>query len=75
MAVTILDALNNEILEKSAGESSLDDAARELWRLDEKVSLDLLNTVVEKLTGHKPDALHSEKLPGCRTIASLNLTN
>ena len=75
LAVTILDALNKEILEKSAGESSLDDVARELWRLDEKVSLDLLNAVVEKLTGHKPDALHSEKLPGCRTIASLNLTN
>jgi len=75
LAVTILDALNKEILEKSAGESSLDDVARELWRLDEKVSLDHLNAVVEKLTGHKTDVLHSENLPGCRTIASLNSTN
>ena len=75
LAVTILDALNKEILEKSAGESSLDDVARELWRLDEKVSLDHLNAVVEKLTGHETDVLHSENLPGCRTIASLNSTN
>lgn len=75
LAVTILNALNEEILEKSAGDSSLDDVARELWRLEEKVSLDHLIAVVEKLTGHKPDVLHSAKLPGCRTIASLNSTN
>ena len=75
LAVTVLDALNKEILEKSAGEWSLDDVARELWQLGEKVSLDQLNTVVEELTGHKPDVLHSESLPGCRTIASPNSTN
>jgi len=75
LAVTILDALNKEILEKSAGESSLDDVARELWRLDEKVSLDHLNAVVEKLTGHKTDVLRSRNLPGCRMIASLNSAN
>jgi predicted metalloprotease with PDZ domain len=75
LAVTILDALNNEILEESAGESSLDDVARELWRLDEKTDLALLSAVAGKLIGHKPDALHIDMLPGCRTIASQNSTN
>ena len=75
LAVTILDALNNEILENSAGESSLDDVARELWRLDEKTDLALLKAVAGELIGHKPDTLHSDMLPGCRTIASQNSTN
>ena len=75
LAVTILDALNNEILEKSAGESSLDDVVRELWRLDEKTDLALLNAVAGDLIDHKPDTLHSDMLPGCRTIASQNSTN
>jgi hypothetical protein len=75
LAVTILDTLNNEILEESAGESSLDDVARELWRLDEKTDIALLISVAGKLIGHKPDALHSDMLPGCRTIASLNSTD
>jgi len=75
LAVTVLDALNDEIIEKSAGEMSLDDIARELWRLDEKTDLAQLTAVAGKLIGHKPDALHSDMLPGCRTIASLNSTN
>lgn len=75
LAVTVLEALNKEILEKSEGEASLDNVARELWQVDEKVSLDLLNAVIEKLIGHKPDTLHSDRLPGCRTIASQNSTN
>jgi len=75
LAVTVLDALNNEIIEKSAGEMSLDDVARELWRLDEKTDLAQLTVVAGNLIGHKPDALHSDMLPGCRTIASLNSTN
>jgi len=75
LAVTILDALNNEILENSAGESSLDDVARELWRLDEKTDLALLKAVAGELIGHKPDTLHSDMLPGCRTIASQNFTD
>lgn len=75
LAVTVLDALNNEIIEKSAGEMSLDDVARELWRLGEKTDLAQLTVVAGNLIGHKPDALHSDMLPGCRTIASLNSTN
>ena len=75
LAVTILDTLNSEIIEKSAGESSLDDVARELWRLGEKADLALLVAATRKLIGRKPDALHSDMLPGCRTIASQNPTN
>jgi hypothetical protein len=75
LAVTILDTLNGEIVEESAGESSLDDVARELWRLDEKADLALLVAATRKLIGRKPDALHSDMLPGCRTIASQNPTN
>jgi hypothetical protein len=75
LAVTVLDALNDEIVEKSAGEMSLDDVTRELWRLGEKTNLEQLNAIAGQLIGHKPDALHSDRLPGCRTIASLNSTN
>jgi len=75
LAVTVLGALNEEIVEKSAGEMSLDDVTRELWRLDEKTSLAQLAAVAGSLIGHKPDALHSDRLPGCRTIASPNSTN
>ncbi len=75
LAVTVLAALNKEILEESAGDNSLDDLARELWRLGEEVDLALLTAVAETLIGHKPDALHSEKLPGCRTIAPQNSAN
>lgn len=75
LAVTILDTLNSEIIEKSAGESSLDDVARELWRLGEKADLALLVAATRKLIGRKPNALHSDMLPGCRTIASQNPTN
>lgn len=75
LAVTILNALDDEIIEKSAGESSLDDVARELWRLDEKADLVVLLAVASKLIGGKPDTLHSDMLPGCRTIASQNSTN
>jgi hypothetical protein len=70
LAVGVLAALNEEIVSTSNDDASLDQVARELWKLDAKVDISSLESAVETVTGHKPDALHSTRLPGCRTIAS-----
>lgn len=69
LAVTLLDALNVEIIERTDGKASLDDVARILRHADKDVDLTMLIDIVEQLTGDKPDALHIDKLPGCRSIA------
>jgi len=73
LAVTLFDALNTEIRERTDGAASLDDVARILRRADKDVDLAMLIEVVEQVAGDKPDALHIDKLPGCRNIASANL--
>lgn len=70
LAVGILAALDNEISRATDGEASLDDVARELWRFDDKVDLDVLTDIVERTSKHKPDVLHITRLPGCRTISA-----
>jgi len=70
MAVGVLTALNEEIVTMSNGEASLDEVATELWALGGKIDIHDLESAVETLIGDKPDTLHSNRLPGCRTIAS-----
>jgi hypothetical protein len=70
MAVGVLAALDSEIVRASDGEVSLDDVARELWRFEGKVDIDVLTDIVEQTSGHKPDVLHITRLPGCRTISA-----
>ena len=68
LAVTRFRELNREISEKTDGVQTLDG----LLPLLAGQAVDLLSLVaaVEKLTGSSPDALHIDKLPGCRTIAA-----
>ena len=68
LAVSIFVELNNEILEASGGTASLDDLARTLVDADRPIGLEMLRDAAETLIGHKSDALHIDKLPGCRTL-------
>jgi hypothetical protein len=70
LAVGILASLNDEILTKSAGESSLDNVAHELAQIEEPVDVYMVAELVEDIIGDKPDTLHIARLPGCRSMAS-----
>jgi len=73
LAVTLFDALNSEIEERTDGMANLDDVARILRHADKDIDLAMLVDAAEQVAGDKPDALHIDKLPGCRNIASANL--
>lgn len=70
LAVVRLRALDKEIREWSAGEASLDDVIRILLESREQLSVTSLQAASESITGEKPDALHIDKLPGCRKLAA-----
>jgi hypothetical protein len=70
LAVATLAELDQEIRKESAGENSLDDVARLLAEKNTAVDIEILVGIVTSLIGDKPDALHIDRLPGCRTIAT-----
>jgi len=65
-AVTIFAALQKELAQKSDGEHKLDDVLQVLAGTD--VDLAVLTQAAEQLIGETPDALHIDKLAGCRNI-------
>lgn len=69
LAVGIFDALDAEIQETTDGNAGLDDVAALLWQFNGKVDAATLREMTAALTGVKPDALHSDRLPGCRSIS------
>lgn len=69
LAVGIFDALDRELRENEDGSVGLDSVVTELRTMDQEVDLEILTDIAAILIGAKPDALHSDKLPGCRTIA------
>ena len=70
LAVTIFRKLNRELLAKSDGKVDLDTLLPLLANAE--VDLDILAAAAEKLVGAVPDSLHSDNLPGCRSMASGN---
>jgi len=70
LAVVAMSALNTEILERSAGEASLDDLVRALHQHDDAIDLAIVQTIAAQLGGDKSDVLDTDKLPGCRSIES-----
>jgi hypothetical protein len=70
LAVTIFIDLHREIRSASDKRYGLDDVVTKLAAREELVDLSDLEEAVEELIGSKPDTLHIEKLPGCRTIAA-----
>jgi hypothetical protein len=70
LAVTIFRNLDREMLSETDGQAGLDALLPIL--ANTRVDLDDLLTATEKLTGATPDALHSDNLPGCRSMAAEN---
>ena len=71
LAVTLFAALHQEIRERSDDAAGLDDVIRRLWSLPGKVDLETLRSAAEQAAGAKPDTLHIDRLPGCRSIGAV----
>lgn len=71
LAVGILGRLDAEIAKQTAGKASLDDLVRHLVDRNERLDLQVLSQGAAAIIGHKPDALHSGQLPGCRSITPI----
>lgn len=65
-AVTVFAELDRELTDKTGGTASLDSVLPKL--AGREVDLSTLVETTSDLIGATPDALHIEKLPGCRTI-------
>jgi len=72
LAVTVLTALDEEIRSDSGAEQSLDDVLRHMLMSTEPMGLESLIKSSSDLLGRKPDALHIDKLPGCRRLGESN---
>lgn len=74
LAVVTLRRLDAEIKELSAGEKSLDDVVRQLLDDGQAFTLSALQAASTGIIGKKPDALHIDRLPGCRTLADAEIS-
>jgi hypothetical protein len=70
LAVTLFANLHREMQERSDRAVGLDDVIERLWGVDGKVDLDTLRSAAEQAAGARLDALHIDKLPGCRSIGA-----
>ena len=68
LAVTLFRKLDREMSDKSDGSQTLDALLPLL--AGKPVDLAALVAAVEALTGSSPDALHIDKLPGCRSMTA-----
>lgn len=69
-AVAIFIELDEELRDASDGVRSLDDLVAELRNRNDEIDLEILTEIASALSGTNPDALHIDKLPGCRKIAA-----
>ena len=69
LAVVTLRTLDVELKATSAGEAALDDVVRQLLDDEQAFTLSALQSASAGIIGKKPDALHIDRLPGCRTLA------
>jgi hypothetical protein len=70
LAVTVLATLDQEIRTSSDDDASLDDVLQQMLRSNTPLSLESLTETAAGLLGKKPDALHIDKLPGCRKLST-----
>ena len=68
-AVGIFIALDREIRRKTEGRNNLDDLVRSIVKARGKIDVDALDRLTREIIGENPDALHINKLPGCRKMA------
>lgn len=69
-AVSIFAKLDREIRKLSGGAQSLDDVVSELSSRGRVVDLQVLTDVATKAAGGDIETLHTDRLPGCRTLSS-----
>lgn len=67
-AVTLFATLDEELRLETDGDASLDDVLALLMESGDRVNLEILVDVSTRVLGRKPNALHSEALPGCPTL-------
>ncbi|MDJ0940626.1 MAG: hypothetical protein QNJ00_12775 [Woeseiaceae bacterium] len=70
LAVSLFVDLDAEISSRSQGEHGLDDVLEALIALDRPLDLESLRNISSRLIGTNPDALHIDRLPGCRTLSA-----
>ncbi len=68
-AVTLFATLDSELVAETGGDASLDDVLALLLDSGEPLDLAALEAAASQVLGRKPNALHSEALPGCPTLA------
>jgi len=69
LAVTTLHQLNQEILDKTSGNSNLDDLLRRLIARGPSIDYQELISAAQSIIGEPSDVLHSDNLPGCSRMA------
>jgi hypothetical protein len=67
-AVSVFDALDREIRRRTEGGRSLDDMVTAVLMTEDTVDVDMLDRFAREIIGENPDALHIDKLPGCRKM-------
>ena len=68
-AVSIFMSLDREIRRKTEGRNNLDDLVTSIVEADDNIDADALDRLTREIIGENPDALHINKLPGCRKMA------
>ena len=68
-AVSVFLELDREIRRKTAGAKNLDDLVVAVVAEHGKLDVDTLDRLSREIIGQNPDALHVDKLPGCRKMA------
>ena len=68
-AVSRFVELDREIRRKTEGHSNLDDLVVSVVAAQGDIDVDVLDRLTREIMGEYPDALHIDKLPGCRKMA------
>jgi len=68
-AVSIFLELDREIRRKTSGTKNLDDLVGLIVAEHGQLDVDALDRLTRRIIGENPDALHINKLPGCRKMA------
>lgn len=69
-AVAVFIDLDQELRKASDGKRNLDDVVSMLRSAKSDIDVNVLTESASTVMGKNPDALHIDKLPGCRKIAS-----
>ncbi len=68
-AVNVFLELDREIRRKSSGTKNLDDLVAAIVAEHGKLDVNALDRLSREIIGEDPDALHIDKLPGCRKMS------